>query len=153
MNIITEHILTESPDKLSLLIKQVIRRSKTLLNNGGRSKQSSIVASTLLKQPVYAGPAANALFEVANVLKILTALVEDEGALSNAPEKILKLTRDAIGSNKILADELASSIGQLKQVEDSEDSDSSKEGNDSKEKEVSPSEKSLPENSKEGSNV
>ena len=73
---------------------------------------SKLISNSILKTvKIQSGPAAVALQELSGVLVTLTALLEEGGALQQAPVGVKEMANICIESCKNLADSLATSIG------------------------------------------
>ena len=73
---------------------------------------SKLISNSILKTvKIQSGPAAVALQELSGVLVTLTALLEEGGALQQAPVGVKEMANICIESCKKLADSLATSIG------------------------------------------
>ena len=73
---------------------------------------SKLISNLILKTvKIQSGPAAVALQELSGVLVTLTALLEEGGALQQAPVGVKEMANICIDSCKKLADSLATSIG------------------------------------------
>jgi len=73
---------------------------------------SKLISNLILKTvKIQSGPAAVALQELSGVLVTLTALLEEGGALQQAPVGVKEMANICIESCKNLADSLATSIG------------------------------------------
>jgi len=73
---------------------------------------SKLISNLILKTvKIQSGPAAVALQELSGVLVTLTVLLEEGGALQQAPVGVKEMANICIDSCKKLADSLATSIG------------------------------------------